>query len=131
MRYFLVFTFLLGLGTTFGQKELKTCNQLPYAKVDQKAELTNDMAELIQEDLPEELKKGAFNVKYKCYVDCKGNLEKIRYQNGNISESNQNWLTSLMGKSEWKPGVTEDTYVTSLVFVAVYFENGQVKVVIL
>lgn len=110
------------------QKVPEHCNQLPLAKVDTKAELTNDLADLIQSNVPSNMKKGNFEASYKYFVDCKGSIDQCAYFKGDLNEEQQAWLTAVMGKATWKAGILEDKYVTSVVFIQVSIVNGKVEI---
>ena len=57
MKYVILFTFLLGSLSIYGQETKETCNQLPYAKVEKKAELTMDLEKLIKKEMHASLKE--------------------------------------------------------------------------
>jgi hypothetical protein len=128
MKKILFLLSLVGCLSVFAQKLPETCNQLPYAKVEQKAEITNDVNRIVESQVPQTMKKGDFNANYKFYVDCKGVIDKLKYSTGNLNEEQQTWLSNALGKIEWKAAVTENTYVTSVVFVKVSIINGQATV---
>lgn len=116
--------------TSFSQEET-TCGQLPFAKVDQKAELTMKLDELIRKDLPATLREdGEHSAVFKMYVDCHGEVSKYKLERGTMSDADQKWLWKIVGKTTWKPAKLDKKDVTSLVFITVTVTNGQVEVVI-
>jgi hypothetical protein len=130
MKKLLSILFLSVAFTSFSQEET-TCGQLPFAKVDQKAELTIKLDELIKSDLPESLKEdGEHTAVFKMYVDCHGDVSKYKHERGNMSDTDQKWLWKIVGKTTWKAAKIEKREVTSLVFITVTVTNGQVEVLI-
>jgi len=115
----------------FTQDKKEDCGQLPYAKVDDKAEIKTDLTELIKSDLPKSLKdKGSHQAIFKLMVDCNGELAKHMYQRGDISDEDQQWMSKLIGKSKWKAAKVQDKAVTSTVFITVNITNSDVDVII-
>ena len=110
------------------QKAPENCNDLPYARVDKKASLKNDVEDQIAKDLSGKLKKGDFEATFKSFVSCKGEVDKINYQSGNLDDDQQRWLLDILSKSRWTAAVLKDLYVTSTVFISVKIQNGQVTV---
>ena len=124
-----VLVLLLGL-TSFAQEE-STCGQLPYAKVDQKAELTMKLDELIKKDLPSTLREdGEQTAVFKMYVDCHGEVAKYKVERSTMTDADQKWLWKLIGKTTWKAAKLDKNTVTSLVFITVTVTNGQVEVLV-
>ena len=130
MKQLLFLILLISSFSLNAQKLPETCNGLPYAKVDTKASLTSDTESTIKKELPSDMKKGEHNATFKLYVTCKGDIDKHMYQNGDLSEDAQNWMTAIIGKTTWKAAVKDGIYVTSTVFVQVEIKNGQVKVTV-
>jgi hypothetical protein len=130
MKNLLIIAVVFGCLTAYGQKVPETCNQLPYAKVDQKAEISNNMNKIVGSEVPETMKKGEYKASYKFYIDCKGSIDKISYSKGSLDADQQKWLTNVLGKSTWKAGIVDDLFVTSLVFVTVTISNGKAEVAI-
>ena len=102
MKNLLIIVCLLGCLSAYGQKEAEICNQLPYARVDVKAKITNDIDKIVQSSVPTSMEKGEFSATFKFYVDCKGAIEKHRYTSGNLDTEQEKWLTSILGKATIK-----------------------------
>ena len=130
MKRILFLCLLMLSCSTFAQKMPEECNEMPYAKVDQKAELTSNTEKQLKVTVPADMKKGEFNASVKCYVTCEGTLESISYHKGDFSEDQQEWLIDVINDSEWKAAVKEDVYVKSTVFLQVEMKNGQVKLTV-
>lgn len=129
MKHLILLTFLIGSMSTYAQDAQETCNQLPYAKVDQKAELTLDLEKLLKKEMHASLKEdGSHSGIIKLYVDCHGEVAKQRYDRGDLNEEQQQWLLNLIGKTTWKPAVADKKKVTSVLFLTVDITNGQAKV---
>lgn len=129
MKYVILFTFLLGSLSIHAQETKETCNQLPYAKVEKKAELTMDLEKLIKKEMHASLKEdGSHSGIIKLYVDCHGEVVKHKYDRGDLNEEQQQWLLDLIGKTTWKPAIADKKNVTSVLFLTIDITNGQVKV---
>ena len=115
----------------FTQDKKMDCGQLPFAKVDDKAEVSTDLSELIKSDLPKSLKdKGSHQAIFKLMVDCNGELANQFYQRGDFSEEDQQWLSKIIGKSKWRAAKVQDKQVSSTVFITVNITNSDVEVII-
>ncbi|MEX1003323.1 MAG: hypothetical protein WDZ35_14485 [Crocinitomicaceae bacterium] len=110
-------------------QEENTCNQLPYAKVDQSAKVKGDLTKILSADLPSELKEdGEHTAVFKLVVDCNGKLIKKMYTDGNMEGEHQEYVLNTIEKAVWKPAVLGKKEVSSTVFVTVTITNGQVEV---
>jgi len=115
----------------FTQDKKIDCGQLPYAKVDDKAETKTDLTELIKSDLPKSLRgKGSHQAIFKLTVDCNGDLANHLYQRGDFSDEDQDWLFKIIEKSKWKAANVQDKPVSSTVFITVNVTNSDVEVII-
>lgn len=111
-----------------GQKRPEKCNDLPYAKVDEKAALISNTKKQLKVSVPADMKKGEYNASIKCYVDCDGVMDKVTYHKGNFTDDQQVWLLDVINDCEWTPAIKDNLYVTSTVFLQVEMKNGNVSV---
>lgn len=121
-----ILTIFLGL-TGFSQNQAE-CNQLPYAKVDAKAESVGNLNDVIASSLPSSLAEdGTHETVFKMYVDCFGNAAKIKIEKTNLDDADSKWLWNVMLNSEWTPATAMKKNVTSTIFVTVKITNGVVE----
>jgi len=119
-------TLILG-GFSFAQGQ-KECNQLPYAKVDTKAEAVGDLNGIIASTLPKSLAEdGSHEAVLKMYVDCFGKVTKLKIEKTDLDDANGKWLWNVIYNSEWKPATAMKKDVTSTVFITVKINNGEVE----
>jgi hypothetical protein len=114
-----------------GYAQTDDCGALPRAKVDKKAIIKGEFAELVESEMLSSLKKdGEHLAVFKLYVDCHGAVSKHRYQSGSMTDSEQKWLWNLVAKSLWTAAVFEKNDVTSTVFLTVKITNGQTEIIV-
>ena len=116
---------------SFTQNEKKQCGQVPMGGVDVKAEVKGDFNKLISSKLDASLsEEGVHQGIYKVYVDCNGDVLKNRFEKGDLDNSQQEWLGSLLQNSKWQAAEIKGKAVTTIVFVTVNITNGKVETII-
>ncbi|MCB9222679.1 MAG: hypothetical protein R2780_12295 [Crocinitomicaceae bacterium] len=128
MKY-LVIAFLMSFSIAgFSQNENK-CGQLPFAVVDQKAELKTDLKKDIEDTNPASFAdKNEHKANFKVVVACNGSVQSVMYQSGNFNEQEQVWMKVQLKNSSWKPAVLSEKEVSSTVIVTVVFQNDKAEI---
>lgn len=127
----LILVFALLIGAAGMAQEKKECNQLPYAKVDTKAEVKGELNDIIASTMPASLKEdGTHEAVLKMYVDCFGQVTKLKMEKSNLNDADGKWLWNVIKNTTWQPATAMKKDVTSTVFISVTIVNGQIEATI-
>lgn len=120
---------VLMVGFASFSQDKEPCSQLPQAKPDATASVSGDMNKHFSGVLSDDLKKdgATFEATFKMIVDCNGDVAKIMFMKGDISDADQKLFIQAIEKLDWKPAQKGDKDVTSTVFIVLNITNGQVK----
>lgn len=130
LKWILILIFGVIFSSAHAQSDTTQCNELPLARPDVKATCTTNLMDYFQKNIPANLEKGEYQVIYKLSIDCHGTVTSVKFQNGSVTEENQNEFAKNLQSHNWKPALDKGKNVTSIVFIQLSFTNGQCEVMV-
>lgn len=123
-KIILPLTLALTASFSFGQ-DLKPCGQLPVINPTEKAICNNNVAEILNENIPESFKKGeSYHASFKIILDCNGIIDFVVYKKGNLTTEQQKYfLTQINKLKDWKVAKNKGVEVSSNIYITIDVEN--------
>ena len=127
MKYLLTLALFVFSFSSFSQSEKIECGQIPMGNVDKKAVIKDDFNKKVTTTMDASLREdGSHQAIFKAYVDCNGDVLKSRFEKGDLDDAQQKWLYNLIQDSKWTSAKLDGKAVTTIVFVTIDINNGQV-----
>ncbi len=126
-KLFILFISIFLVSTSFSQD--RQCGQLPVIKPSEKAVCNNDVAKILNENLPEVFKKDqSYQSSFKIILDCNGIIDFVVYKKGNLNTEQQKYfLTQINKLKDWKVAKQNDRYVSSVLYITIDVNNRKAE----